>query len=207
MRKYIIPFALLLCSSFVSAQFSLGIEAGANMSVAMFTGLDEASPEFLPGFNAAVAPRYSFAETMSVLADIGYSTKGHTLAYALSDDVDQKNKYTYLNLAPQFAFRFVDLIEISAGPYLGFKIYEGTRLPDRDWVNTGDLDLFNSTDFGVIMAARVFLDRFYLKLAYEHGLQDIGNVDYTDLNGNPIDNKTLTRNFQIGAGYLIGFGS
>jgi hypothetical protein len=207
MHKYIIPLALLLYSSFVSAQFSLGIEAGANMSVVKFTDLDEADPEFLLGFNAGIAPRYSFAEAMSVLADIGYSTKGHKLAYALNNDVSLKNKYTYLTLAPQFAFRFLDFIEVSAGPYLGIKIYEGNKLPDRDWVNTSDLDLISSTDFGVIMAARVFLDRFYLKLAYEHGLQDIGNVDYTDLNGNPIDIKTYTRNFQIGAGYLIGFGS
>lgn len=206
MYKFIIPFALLFCSSFLSAQFSLGVEAGVNFSSVKFTGLDEANPEFLTGFNAGVAPRYTFTEAMSVLADIRYSTKGNKLAYALNEDVSLKNKYSYLTFAPQFAFRLIDFIEISTGPYLGIKVYEGTKLPDRDWVDSGDLDLINSTDVGLIVASRVFLDRFYLKLAYEHGFQDIGNVDYTDINGNPLDNKTFTRNFQIGAGYLIGFG-
>ncbi len=205
MKTLIIPVALLMCIQITHAQFSLGIEAGANFSVVKFSGLDEADPEFAFGMNAGIAPRYSFDDHISVLADISYSMKGYRLAYALDDDVSLNYRNTYLTLTPQLAYRITEFLGISAGPFLGIKLYEGTRLLDNDWVNTGDLELIESTDYGFMVALRAFLDRFYLKVAYEHGLQDIGNVSYTDIDGNSMDVKTYTRNIQVGLGYLIGF--
>ena len=205
MPKYTLTFVTLLIAFSSTAQFSVGVEAGANISTVQFTNLDEADPGFLPGAYVDVAPRYTINEKMSTLVDVQYTTKGHKNSNT-SGGIEVKKKYTYLSFSPQFEYLLGNVIGLSAGPYFAIKLYEGTKYPDQDWINTSELDLVSSTDLGVSIAVRAFLNRFYLKAAYEHGLADIGNVAFTDANGQTIDNKTRTRNIQLGVGYLIGFG-
>ena len=95
-------------------------------------------------------------------------------------------------LAPQLKYKLNETLAIGAGIYAGVKLK-----------NTQSFKVIKDFDYGVLASVRVSFKPFYLKLAYEHGLQDILNIQWTDASGQPIDSKMSNRNFQIGVGYLI----
>jgi len=132
-----------------------------------------------------------------------YSTKGYQTDFGAQGNF--KTRYTYLTVTPQFEYIISNVVGISAGPFIGFKLYEGVKDSSGEWVSTASQENIKSTDMGLTGAVRVYFKGAYLKIAYDHGLTNISNIAYTDSNGQSIDSKSLTRNFQVGIGYMIDF--
>jgi hypothetical protein len=197
-------FFLLALSSLqpLWAQFSLGLEGGLNWSTVQYSGISGVDSKYSPGFWAGVSPRYSFDETISIITDINYSQIGHQIENE-PDIENSRFRDTYWQVSPQLEYKIFDFLGVAAGFYAGFKIDEEQKMPGEDWLSTKEFDLIKNEDYGLLLAVRSYYKGFFLKLAYEHGLQNINNVVITDENGQLIDAKTFNRNIQVGVGYLI----
>jgi len=189
---------------FTNAQISLGVEGGIKLSNIKFEGLEGVDNQPSTNYFVGISPRYSINKKISINLDINYSTKGYQIGTGGNNDVS-KFRYTYLILAPQFEYKLFQIFGVGAGLYTGIKIDEEQKTPGNNWNSTKEFDIIKSIDYGIILSIKAYYKNLYIKFAYDYGLQDIMNLNFTDQNGQPIEIKNYNRSVQIGIGYLFNF--
>ncbi len=108
-----------------------------------------------------------------------------------------------MDVLPKVEYHVLKFLAIGLGCNIGIRLDEKLKIGDDAWRSTKDFDSIKSSDFGIVGSVRGTFRNFFIIVAYNHGLQNIVNVNYTDEIGQPIDVSQYNRNLQIGVGYFI----
>lgn len=133
--KITLVVAMLAMVTAMSAQVSLGVKGGVNMS--NFMGSDVKDTKMKIGFHAGVAADYDFAPNMAVQSGLYFVTKGAKLSESESSLLGVKTKASavtnamYLQVPVHFAYK-MDVtpgtrLVFHAGPYVAYGIGGKTK--------------------------------------------------------------------------------
>ncbi len=199
MKSVLLVCTISILNFPVFAQFEFGIQTGINLSQLDQNIFEESVSKLVTNYFVGISPRISW-EGLSIIGDINYSVKGSEIDNEMDDNI--KYKYAYVELNPQIEFRLFKILGAAIGPSFSVKLDERISWNDQRWSKTKES--IKNSDFGAYFAARVYLDRLYGMLAYNHGLTDINDVIHTDIDGIIRgDVSSKNRNIQIGVGYLF----
>jgi len=193
---------LLIITTLISiqAQLSLGLEGGTNASNVKLENFDfyeKSKPRV--GYYFALVPKYTFGNRWSFLSGIQYSTKGFVSEIDQSSKLSYRN--TYLDILPQLEYKASENLGLSLGANMGINLQEAYRINDESHVRLSQYGLHNSTDWGLVLGARLYMKKLFLHFNYNHGLRNISNLEFTDFLGGTTQKN---RNFQLGIGYFLG---
>ncbi len=162
--------SMLTVTSIKAQEMTSGIKGGLTLSN-LYIDRDEIDDENARmGFHAGFFSQIMFAETFGIQPEFLFTTKGSEAHYGAFDQTVNFN-INYIDI-PLFAvLRPVEVLEIYAGPYIGFMLnsnikysgtVEGTDELDRDHFNTLDYGLAGgiALNFGGVQAGA----RYYIGL-------------------------------------------
>jgi len=185
-----------------NAQFALGVDGGLNISNGKFVGFDIQS-NTQAGFYLNLSPCFAIGEKFSFLADVSLCDKGFELTTS-TITAPSRVKLLYLSLSPKIEYKIVMPIGIAVGVYSGLKFLEAQKLPGGMWQGTTRFGIYKSLDYGIAASLNITLSQFQIRVTNEFGVNDIGNVTYTDFNGQPLGELSVfNRSFKIGLGYIF----
>lgn len=204
MKTFIsLVFALVFFTQTVNSQFYLGLSAGLNVSGSELENIGIESVKSRNDFFFSARPQLYIGENFSILIDVQYSPKGYKYEGSAGQPIE--NRYTYFDLMPGVQIDVLPFLGIGVGIQYGILIDEQFRINGEDWQD-GSLETIKSSDLGYWGMATAQFGGLFGYLRYNGGLSDIVNLQYTDVNGNPIDANQMNRNFQVGAGFRFRFG-
>lgn len=202
-------FLLVFCFStqITYGQFSVGTSGGLNLSGASFSELPSFyDPESKLNYYIGITPKQQITPKFAVLADFEYSVKGWEQdrpSYAPSPGfVNEKYQYTYLDINPEVEYKFFGKIGIGVGAYFGYLLDEKLKVGESDWQNIDDL--IQKTDLGLTASVRAYFNKIYAIVSYNHGLKDVTNLSFSNIDGLSISREQRNKSLQIGIGYVFG---
>ena len=203
MKKYLCLICGLWTMTALQAQFSLGVSGGINLSNSTYSEVLEIDTKTALNYFMGISPRYNFTSRFALLVDLEYSEKG----FRLDDSMilgEAESQYVYFDIAPEIEYGLTNFLTLGAGFYAGFKLKEDLNVSQGAPPLLEQLELVKKSDFGILGSVRVDLKYFFLKFSYQHGIENITKLVFTDDSGQPInDAKQQNRNFQIGLGYYF----
>ena len=139
--KLTLIIVMIAIAGAASAQVSLGIKGGVNMS--NFWGDELTHKNAKVGFNAGIAADYAFLPDMSIQSGLFFTTKGFKYD---SDILDYTQNLMYLQIPVHYAYKVTvtpgTRIVFHGGPYVAYGVGGKTD------VKVGTLNLPNSDVFG-----------------------------------------------------------
>ena len=170
----------------VSAQVSLGIKGGVNMSNLVYDDeVDDKNPKI--GFNIGLAADIDFAPNVGLQTGLFFSTKGFKYE---SGSLEYTENLNYLQLPVHLAYK-VDVtpgtrVVLHAGPYAAYGV-GGSRDRDGNLVDISVDNIFGDGtyqykpfDAGLGLGVGAEFGAFLVDLGWDMGLVNISNRD----NGN-----------------------
>lgn len=194
--------AMLAIVTAVSAQVSLGIKGGVNMSNFVYDDeVNDKNPKI--GFNIGLAADVDFAPNMALQTGLFLSTKGFkTVNDAI--DVEYTENLMYLQLPLHLAYK-VDVtpgsrIVFHAGPYAAYGVGGSRKAKVGNLSGEWDVDKifgdangqYKPFDAGLGLGVGAEMGAFLLDLGWDMGMVNISNRD----NGN-----TKNQNAYLSVGY------
>ena len=220
MKKVIIGAALLLCVSFVNAQFNFGIKAGYNSSLgandlgSITNGsynLKSVNSEYKNGFQAGVFLRlgankmYFQPELLYAMGKKSYSMTVTDANNSVTGTFDKNVKVSTVDVPLLLGYKVLDLklanVRVFAGPKLRFN--SGSTLDYSNVTGGG----FNTTDLQKdVKAAQLGLEAGFgvdvLMLSLDFRYQVINDMYQTKIKDLTID-KIPANTFVISLGWKI----
>lgn len=194
--------AMLAIVTAVSAQVSLGIKGGVNMSNFVYDDeVNDKNPKI--GFNIGLAADVDFAPNMALQTGLFLSTKGFkTVNDAI--DVEYTENLMYLQLPLHLAYK-VDVtpgsrIVFHAGPYVAYGVGGSRKANVGNLSGEWDVDKifgdangqYKPFDAGLGLGVGAEMGAFLIDLGWDMGMVNISNRD----NGN-----TKNQNAYLSVGY------
>lgn len=190
--KFSILAAMLLVATVASAQLSLGLKGGVNMSNLYGDELNDENVKI--GFNVGLMADYDLAYNMAIQSGLFFSTKGskYSASYG-SASVDVSVNPMYLQLPIHYAYK-LDVtpgtrIVFHAGPYAAFGVGGKTKVKGSLGSETleidgadvfGDDNLLKPFDAGIGLGVGAEFGAILVDLGWDMGLVNISNLS----NGN-----------------------
>ncbi len=194
--------AMLAIVTAVSAQVSLGIKGGVNMSNLVYDDeVDDKNPKI--GFNIGLAADVDFAPNMALQTGLFLSTKGFK---SVNDamDAEYTENLMYLQLPLHLAYK-VDVtpgsrIVFHAGPYAAYGVGGSREAKVGSLSGEWDVDKifgdangqYKPFDAGLGLGVGAEMGAFLIDLGWDMGMVNISNRD----NGN-----TKNQNAYLSVGY------
>lgn len=184
-------FTLLYLPKDANAQMDdsrIGIKGGLNLST-LYTGdIDERDPRI--GFHAGLFTEIAVAEYVSLQPELLFSTKGNTYSYdvdgpanIINVEGDAEISLSYIDLPVLAKVTIAEVINLHAGPYLGYLVDANTSL-DGDIADEFDEDIdrdhFNKWDAGVALGAGVDLNAVSIGVRYSWGLVEVADSEVAE---------------------------
>ena len=209
--------AVVLTTSYVSAQFTFGPRAGFNftnmLEVYGGTKLDkEDRGKFKSGFQIGMVADYALNSGLSIQSGLLFAQQGCKFDRYVGKTIVNLN---YLQIPVNVQFKFplggMDLL-IQTGPYLGFGINgkhklwdeDGKRMSNEDFKisfgNDGKKGDIKGFDFGIGFGAGLQFGNIQAGLGYNLGLRNLYNRFYKGETGSLLKN----RGFALTITYLFG---
>jgi len=194
--------AMLAIVTAVSAQVSLGIKGGVNMSNFVYDDeMNDKNPKI--GFNIGLAADVDFTPNMALQTGLFLSTKGFkTVNDAI--DVEYTENLMYLQLPLHLAYK-VDVtpgsrIVFHAGPYAAYGVGGSREAKVGNLSGEWDVDKifgdangqYKPFDAGLGLGVGAEMGAFLIDLGWDMGMVNISNRD----NGN-----TKNQNAYLSVGY------
>jgi hypothetical protein len=201
LKKFIFLIFLTYTTTSI-AQFGIHIGGGANFSDFSFDKIQLPEINKATNYFISVRPEIGLSEGLSVGIDLQFSRKGYD--YATPDKSDISGyRFQYLDLIPQAQFRFIKQVAIYGG--LGIAIRTSEKYNISEVWKEATAKLSKSTDFTYVAGLRLFpISRFSIETQFAGSLGSFLDVEFTDVQGNPIPNvKTHLNNIQIGIAYQL----
>lgn len=194
--------AMLAIVTAVSAQVSLGIKGGVNMSNLVYDDeVDDKNPKI--GFNIGLAADVDFTPNMALQTGLFFSTKGFK---SVNDAIDAEytENLMYLQLPLHLAYK-VDVtpgtrIVFHAGPYAAYGVGGSREAKVGNLSGEWDVDKifgdangqYKPFDAGLGLGVGAEMGAFLIDLGWDMGMVNISNRD----NGN-----TKNQNAYLSVGY------
>jgi hypothetical protein len=208
MKKTLILLSFfMLASGTASAQWNLGIHAGASYSNLEFYNrlmYPNVVQDRRGGFHAGITPALQWGKKWEFSFPVQYSLKGYTQ----STQTDRLNfiaeeRLQYIEVSPQLSYRFWGKISVSAGFYTGHLTVKDIAFFGEGWKKP-EPDIHNTFDIGITAGFRSYHGRFFAYALWQHGLAQIHSYTEYDINGAPLEQAhSLNRTFQLGGGYYL----
>lgn len=186
MRLTAIVVMLALVTA-VSAQMSLGIKGGVNMSNLVYDDeVDDKNPKI--GFNIGLSADYEFAPSMALQTGLFFTTKGFK-AVNETMDAEYTENLMYVQLPVHLAYKMDVMpgtrIVLHAGPYAAYgvggsrKVEVGTLSSewDVDKIFGDALGQYKPFDAGVGLGVGAEFGAILVDLGWDMGLINISNRD------------------------------
>lgn len=207
--KFALVAVALMVASMASAQVSLGIRGGLNMS--NFSGKDakflSVNPSMLIGGHVGLTADYEFMSGMSIQSGLYFTTKGAKYSEIV---VGQTGTITYRPMYLQVPIHFAYKIPIAsgtrfvlhAGPYLAYGVGGKVTASAKGLIDgssdTGDVfgdngAFDNRFDAGLGLGADFEVNRLVFGLGWDMGLVNVVHKD--------LDIKT--QNAYLSVGYMF----
>ena len=168
----------------VSAQMSLGIKGGVNMSNLVYDDdVNDKNPKI--GFNIGLAADYEFAPSVALQTGLFFTTKGYKFD---SESVDYTENLMYVQLPVHLAYK-IDVmpgtrVVLHAGPYAAYGV-GGSRKLDVGELGSMDVDKifgdgafqYKPFDAGLGFGVGAEFGAILVDLGWDMGLVDISNSD------------------------------
>jgi len=157
------------------------------------------------GYFIGVAPSLQLNNRLRFVIDAQYSLKEYEFNFGSIPTVSNF-RFSYIDIIPELEYQIVNFLRLGIGVSNGFKINEAIKNSNTGWLNTNGLVTIKSFDFGLTAKVKFVYQNIFGFVRYNIGLSDVGNVRYTDINGQELGSpKQLNRNLQIGIGYQLDF--
>lgn len=194
--------AMLAIVTAVSAQVSLGIKGGVNMSNLVYDDeVDDKNPKI--GFNIGLAADVDFTPNMALQTGLFLSTKGFkTVNDAI--DVEYTENLMYLQLPLHLAYK-VDVtpgsrIVFHAGPYAAYGVGGSRKANVGSLSGEWDVDKifgdangqYKPFDAGLGLGVGAEMGAFLIDLGWDMGMVNISNRD---------NDNTKNQNAYLSVGY------
>lgn len=177
--------AMLAMVTVASAQMSLGIKGGLNMSNLYGDELHDKNMK--PGFHVGVATDFEFSPNMALQSGLFFTTKGYK-----TKNETLKAEYTenlmYVQLPVHFAYK-VDVtpgtkVFLHAGPYVAYGVGGKRKASVGDLSGEWKVDKifgdgvtqYKPFDAGLGLGAGFELGQFLVDLGWDMGLVNISNA-------------------------------
>jgi len=194
--------AVVLTTSYVSAQLTFGPRAGFNYTniINKYDGKNppkELRGIYKPGFQVGIVADYAPTTVFSIQSGLLFAQQGNKTDYTGAGGLKSTLILNYLQIPINFQFKFplggIDLL-VQTGPYLGFGINgkykswdeNGKRMSNEDikkWLGEipkvsfgneyGDL---KSLDLGIGFGAGLQFGNIQAGLEYNMGVRNLSNV-------------------------------
>lgn len=183
--KVTLLMVALMVATVASAQVSLGIKGGLNMS--NFYGDELTDKNMKIGFNVGLAADYEFMPSMAIQSGLFFTTKGYEHK---SDNLKYTENLMYLQVPIHFAYK-IDVtpgtrIVFHAGPYLAYGVggkrsfKAGSIEGSSDKIFGDGVFQYKAFDAGLGLGAGAEFGSFLVDLGWDMGLTNISNAS----NGN-----------------------
>lgn len=139
-----------------------------------------------------------------VYIEAQYLTKGYTMRFGQELIDAFVYNFNYISLLPQIQYRPFHFLGISTGLEAGYKVAEKSR--EANWVvgpwnKSKDI---KTMDFSWVVGVHFHFRNFYLKVLSDRGFQNISKLEFSDEQGNIIEDAAIkNRSIQVGFGYYI----
>lgn len=176
--------------SAVSAQTSLGIKGGVNMS--NFYGDELNDKNVRIGFHVGLAADYEFAYNSAIQTGLFFTTKGVKLENT-DWDAEYSENLMYIQLPVHYAYK-IDVtpgtrVVLHAGPYVAYGIGGSRKASlgeisgewDVDKIFGDGIRQYKPFDAGLGLGVGTELGRFLVDLGWDMGLVNISRSDNGDI--------------------------
>lgn len=187
------------------AQVNLDFSAGINLSRASLRNVAELEFQNRTGYFIGIAPGYRITERFNVQLGAQYSVKGYKPNFPAGSEFSIY-RMSYWNIMPEIEYEFLQSLSVGVGAYRAFLAVEDFKIGNSDWMESSIGETVKSTDYGLMAKLKYNFRDIFAYVRYEHGLKDVALLEFTDINGNLIeDARQLNRNIQFGLGYTFGY--
>jgi hypothetical protein len=180
-RILILGVLFIFAGTSIKAQeFTTGIKGGLTLSN-LYIDKDELDDEdSRMGFHAGFFSQIMFAETFGIQPEFLFTTKGTEAHYGTFDQTVNFN-INYIDIPVFAVLRPVEVLEIYAGPYLGFMLnsnveYSGTIQGEDEL----DRDHFKTLDYGLAGGIAFNFGTVQAGARYHMGLQKLADSTESD---------------------------
>lgn len=174
--------SMLTVTSLKAQEITSGIKGGLTLSN-LYIDRDELDDENARmGFHAGFFSQIMFAETFGLQPEFLFTTKGTEAKYEGMFDQTVNFNMNYIDI-PLFAvLRPVEVLEIYAGPYIGFMLNSNIKYSGAlDGDDELDRDHFNTLDYGVAGGVALNFGGVQAGARYYVGLQELADSDASNL--------------------------
>ncbi|MBF6627472.1 MAG: PorT family protein [Proteiniphilum sp.] len=171
----------------VSAQMSLGIKGGVNMSNLVYDDeVDDKNPKI--GFNIGLAADFEFAPSVALQTGLFFTTKGFK-AVNETIDAEYTENLMYVQLPLHLAYK-IDVmpgtrVVLHAGPYAAYGVGGSRKAEVGNLSTEWDVDKifgdaarqYKPFDAGVGLGVGAEFGAILVDLGWDMGLVNISNID------------------------------
>jgi hypothetical protein len=175
--------AIILVGTSIKAQeVTTGIKGGLTLSN-LYIDRDELDDENARmGFHAGFFSQVMFGETFGLQPEFLYTTKGTEANYQGMFDQTVNFNINYIDIPLFVVLRPVELLEIYAGPYIGFMLNSNIKYSGAiDGTDELDRDHFNTVDYGVAGGVALNFGSVQAGARYYIGLQELADSDASNM--------------------------
>lgn len=203
MKHIFFTMVLSISHFFVSGQITMGITTGLNFSKSEFrSSVVDLKINSTTNYFIGLSPSISLGGILALTTDVLYSRRGYE--FAPFGAASAKSRYHFIDVVPYLEFGIFGPLAVTAGVHLGLKIDEEKRIGDSDWIDTGNLEEINKSDFGFNLGAKVRLGSLAVFVRYNQGLVDVLDTVFTDADGDNIDDvKQYLHFWQLGVSFRL----
>ena len=198
-------YALLLSLTLnqLSAQFSIGVQGGANASTIHHTE-ESLNPKMRNHFFAGITTSFEICDKWSVGLDAQYAVRGVGFNINEGANTVKASRRKNLDFIPHVSYQLFKNLDLYLGVYQSFLQRQEFQLGGSDdWVEPFAI-YYSDTDFGLAPGLRYQIGRFSLLASAQIGLKSIASFSFTDENGeNTGEVNEKNRSLQVGVGYRI----
>ena len=185
----------LLCLQLAAQekQFQIGIKGGWNLA-----DLNNDFPEFkltsINAFHFGLVAKKQLTNQWSLAAELQYSRKGgqeaEDLNFGMITENDYEVRFDYLTLPILASYHFENF-SIDAGIEFGQRINLKVSGSNIDNFVIAESLWENKFDWGPVVGLSYQIKPLFFSVRYIHGLNDLsGDIQFTDVNGEPIPSLT-----------------
>ncbi|GAO31882.1 porin family protein [Geofilum rubicundum] len=180
--------ALFICTiivisgtSIIAQEITSGIKGGLTLSN-LYIDRDELDDENARmGFHAGFFSQVMFAETFGIQPEFLFTTKGTEAHYGTFDQTVNFN-INYIDIPVFAVLRPVEVLEIYAGPYIGFMLNSNVEYSGSiEGEDELDRDHFNTVDYGLAGGVALNFGGVQAGARYYVGLQNLADSNASNM--------------------------
>jgi opacity protein-like surface antigen len=192
-------------SGHLSAQIKLNLGGGINNAHVGLSG-DlgvEVENSFRTDYFISLRPEYSLSEDLSVSMDVQYSRKKYmTRPSFFITEEDVKTRMSFIEVIPQIEYRLLPYLGLYGGWGVAYRLNEMNKWDDNWRESVIPLSKKYTPSWVIGMRVRPTA-KLSLHIHFSGNISDFYDIEFTDVNGNPLDIRSRLTNIQVGLSYQI----